>query len=131
MQNFCILTNIPLISKCFSHIINNNYDPHHTKKISLWLPLVRKVYFAFLKLLMVENITFDSRQYLQGITFEASDRSCSLLLSQINNHGSDLSFASIAKIAHCMQVFVLTRSFLSIRFTRKVYPLYNEVFGLQ
>ena len=43
----------------------------------------------------------------QGIIFEASDRSRSLSLAQINNLGSDLSLTSIAKIARCMQVFVL------------------------
>ena len=37
----------------------------------------------------------------------------------INNLGSDLSLTSIAKIARCLQVFVLTRSFLSIRLIRK------------
>ena len=67
----------------------------------------------------------------QGIIFEASERSRSLSLAQINSLGSDLSLASIAKIARCLQLYVLTRSFLSIRFTRKVYSLYNEVFGLQ
>ena len=67
----------------------------------------------------------------QGIMFEASDRSRSLSLAQINNLGSDLSLASIVKIACCLQVFVLTSSFLSIRFTRKVSPLYNIVFRLQ
>ena len=66
-----------------------------------------------------------------GFTFEASDRSRSLSLAQINNLGSDLSLASIVKIARCLQVFVLTSTFLSIRFTRKVSPLYNAVFGLQ
>ena len=63
--------------------------------------------------------------------FEASDRSRSLSLVQISNLGSDLSLASITKIARSLQVFDLTRSFLSIRCTRKVYPLYNTVFGLQ
>ena len=68
---------------------------------------------------------------MQSITFEASDRSRSLSLAQINNLGSDLSLASIAKIVRYLQVFVLTRSFLSIRFTRKVYPLCNAVFGFK
>ena len=68
---------------------------------------------------------------LQGFMFEASDRSRSLSLAQINNLGNDLSLASIVKIARCLQVFVLTSTFLSIRFTRKVSPLYNAVFELQ
>ena len=68
---------------------------------------------------------------VQGIIFEASDRSLSHSLAQIKNLGSDLSLASIAKIARCLQVFILTSSFLCIRFTRKVYSLYNKVFGLQ
>ena len=63
--------------------------------------------------------------------FEASNCSRSLSLGQIKNLGSDLSLESIAKITRCLQVFVLKRSFLSIRFTRKVSPLYNAVFGLQ
>ena len=66
-----------------------------------------------------------------GFTFEASDRSRSLSLAQINNLGSDLSLASIVKIARCLQVFVLTSTFLGIRFTRKVSPLDNALFGLQ
>ena len=66
---------------------------------------------------------------LQSFTFEASDRPRSLLLAQINNLRSDLSLASIAKITRCLQVFISARSFLSIRFTKKVYPLYNAVFG--
>ena len=67
----------------------------------------------------------------QSIMFEASDRSCSLSLAQINNLGSNLSLASIAKITRCLQVFISTKSFLSIRFTRKVYRLYNAVFRAQ
>ena len=60
--------------------------------------------------------------------FDVSDRSCSLSLAQINNLGSDLSLASTAKIARSLQVFVLTKSFLSIRFTRKVYSHYNAMY---
>ena len=56
----------------------------------------------------------------QGFIFEASDRSRSLSLAQINNLGSDLSLASIVKIARCLQVFILTSTFLSIRLTTKV-----------
>ena len=67
----------------------------------------------------------------QGFTFEASDRSHHLSLVQINNLGSDLLLASIVKIARCLQVFILTTTFLSITFTRKVSPLYNAVFELQ
>ena len=67
----------------------------------------------------------------RGITFERSDRSRSLSLAPINNLGSNSSLKSIAKITRCLQVFVLTSSFLSIRFTRKVYALYNAVFRLQ
>ena len=59
---------------------------------------------------------------LQSFTFEASDHSRSLSLTQINNLESDISLVSIAKIAHCLQVFALTR---------QVYPLYNAVFGVQ
>ena len=68
---------------------------------------------------------------MQGITFEASDHSRYLSLAQINNLESDLSLTSIVKLARCLQVFVLTSSFLSIRFTRKVSPLDKAVFGLQ
>ena len=50
---------------------------------------------------------------MQGFTFEASDRSRSLSLTQINNLGSGLSLASVVKIARCLQVFVLTSSSLS------------------
>ena len=50
---------------------------------------------------------------------------------QINNLGSNLRLASIAKIARCLQVFLLASSFLSIRFAMKVYPLYNAMFRLQ
>ena len=45
---------------------------------------------------------------IQGITFEASDRSLSL--AQINDLGSDLSIASIAS---CLQVLVSTRQGVS------------------
>ena len=54
-----------------------------------------------------------------------------LSLAQINNLGSDLSLAPIAKIARCLQVFVSTRCFLSIGFNMEIYPLYNAVFGVQ
>ena len=67
----------------------------------------------------------------QGFMFEASDRFRSLSLAQINNLGSDLSLASIVKITRCLQVFVLTSTFLNIRFTRKVSPPHSTVFGLQ
>ena len=69
------------------------------------------------------NLLIKRCSMMQGITFEASDRSRSLSLAQINNLGSDLSLASIVKIAHYLQVFVLTSTFLSIRFTRKISSL--------
>ena len=69
---------------------------------------------------MDKECLLSSYGYILGFIFEATDRSRSLSLAQINNLGSDLSLASIVTIARCLQVFVLTSTFLSIRFTRKV-----------
>ena len=95
----------------------------YISKVNVFCPTALDHSFDGNRPMLTARIYVSLDTTLQGITFEVSDRSRSLLLAQINNLGSDLSRASIAKIARYLQMFVLTNSFLSIRFTKKVYTL--------